>query len=281
MKEEAMTTKELSLVETKLKSAQERLVAVSPVSRAQAERAMQVLLTLTRKELKECSVSSVLMAALNVAKLGLMPDPQLGHVYIVPFRDNKSQITEATIIVGYRGLIELGRRGGMKTIRAECVYANDLFEYEAGLHVHLRHIPWWMRGQDGPGEMRAAYTLASTTADTIEYITVLPVSELDKARKASKAGDSAYGPWSRYTDQMRLKTCVRRASKFWPLSAELSAAVDLDEREERGDPQEIYDLGEIEDETEALPGGRRIMAGAKKDKPAPPDPPMPEPDEAQ
>lgn len=262
-----MTTQEMSLVETKLKGAKERLVAVSPVSRKQAERAADILVTLARRELKDCSLNSVLLAALGVAKLGLNPDPQLGHVWIIPFRDGQTDTKVATVIIGYRGMIELGRRGGLKSIRAERVYANDLFEYENGLSVHLRHVPWWMRGQAEPGPMRAAYVLASTNGLSSEYVTVLPVSELDKARERSKSAKAGFSPWNTDTDAMRLKTAVRRASKLWPMTPELASAVALDERDEIGDPQDIYDLSEIEDASEPLPEGKRIMAGKKKDEP--------------
>ena len=44
--------------------------------------------------LQECSNSSILSAALLGESLKLSPSPQLGHFYMVPFKDNKRGTTE-------------------------------------------------------------------------------------------------------------------------------------------------------------------------------------------
>lgn len=256
-----MTTKELSLIETKLKGAQDRLIAVSPVSRAQAERAMQVLLTLARGQLKDCTLNSVLMAALNVAKLGLNPDPQLGHVWIIP-RKLKG-VETATMQIGAYGHLALARRGGMGAINMGLIHSNDRFEYRDGLSPQLDHVPWWLCGKAEPGDLIGGWIVAEI-APRAKQVTVIPASEFGRSRDRSQAAKYGTGPWTTDYESMCRVVLIRRAEKTWPQTAEMAAAVAIDEREERGEPQDIYDLGEIEDASEPLPEGKRIMAGAKK-----------------
>lgn len=246
-----------SLVEKQLRLAESKLLAISPVDDLTAKRALAVMTTLAKGVLAECDVTSVLLAALNVAKLGLNPDPQLGHVYLIPFKDTKAKLTRATLIIGYKGFLELARRAGMGAVRVEPVYANDQFVYVGGLHVTLSHVPWWMRTdkrQSESGEFRAAYVVANINGDA--QVAVYPVSQLDKAKQHSAAGRRGYGPWVEHEDPMRLKTAVRLASKLWSLSPELGRAVEIDERAEEGTTQELPgDMGEILD-AEEIPEGK-------------------------
>lgn len=256
-----MTTKELSLVEMKLKSAQERLLAVSPVPRAQAERAMQVLITLSRGQLKDCTLNSVLMAALNVAKVGLNPDPQLGHVWIIP-RKLKG-VETATMQIGAYGHLALARRGGMGAINMGLIHANDHFDYRDGLEPRLEHKPWWLCGKAEAGDLIGGWIVAEI-APGAKQVTVIPASEFERSRDRSQAAKYGTGPWTTDYESMCRVVLIRRAEKTWPQTAEMAAAVAIDEREERGEPQDIYDLGEIEDASESLPEGKRIMAGKAK-----------------
>jgi recombination protein RecT len=240
------------LVETQLARVRGRLLKVSPVDEEKTARALEVMLTLAKTDLAKCDVKSVLLAALNVVKLGLSPDPQLGHVYVLPFGG------KATLIVGYKGFIELARRSGMKSIRVNPVYANDEFEYSDGVPLVLKHKPWWVVDAAEPGAYRAAYVVAEINGG--EQVAVYPVSELDKAKKHSASAKTGKGPWFDHPNEMRLKTAVRRASKLWSLSPELARAVELDERADEGTAQ---DLGDFTDAIDA----EEVEAGTHSFKP--------------
>jgi recombination protein RecT len=257
-----------TIVERQLKAAESKLLAISPVDDLTAKRALAVMMTLAKGVLAECDVTSVLLAALNVAKLGLNPDPQLGLVYIVPFAK------KATVIMGYKGFIELGRRAGIGAIRLEPIHENDRVAYVTGLVVKLTHVPWWMREderQAEPGAFRAGYVVANVYGDP--QLAIYPVSKLDEARKRSPGAKHPDSSWNQHTDAMRLKTVIRRASKLWPQSAELARAVEIDERADEGvtqelpgDLQEIMDAEDIEEGTHGF-GRLEMPEESKEDKP--------------
>lgn len=62
--------------------------------------------------LKECTNQSILSGALLGESLKLSPSPQLGHYYLVPFKDNKNNRTVAQFQLGYKGYIQLAIRSG-------------------------------------------------------------------------------------------------------------------------------------------------------------------------
>lgn len=62
--------------------------------------------------LQECTPGSILTGALLGETLGLVPSPQLGQYYLVPFKDKKKGETHATFVLGYKGYIQLAIRSG-------------------------------------------------------------------------------------------------------------------------------------------------------------------------
>lgn len=62
--------------------------------------------------LQECEASTILSGALLGESLNLSPSPQLGQYYLVPFKDNKTGITKAQFILGYKGYLQLAIRSG-------------------------------------------------------------------------------------------------------------------------------------------------------------------------
>lgn len=64
--------------------------------------------------LHDCNQKSILMAAANVASLGLLLEPSLNMAYIKPLFEKKSHgtVKMAQFQIGYKGLLELGHRSG-------------------------------------------------------------------------------------------------------------------------------------------------------------------------
>ena len=90
-----------------------------------ADRLARIALTEVRKTpaLASCDQASFLGAIMQCAALGLEPGSALGHAYMIPFRNNKKNITEVQFIVGYRGMIDLARRSGqILSIEARTVF---------------------------------------------------------------------------------------------------------------------------------------------------------------
>jgi recombination protein RecT len=171
----------------------------------------------TNPGLLKCSPPSLMNAIVKAGQLGLEVGGALGHAYLVPYK------SEATLIVGYRGLIALARRSGeIQSLSAHVVHENDLFEFEFGLDEKLRHVP--TTGEPGP--MTHVYAIAKLVGGGVQY-EVMTKNEVDAIRKRSRAGGA--GPWVSDYPEMARKTVVRRLFKYLPVSIELADAMDADQ----------------------------------------------------
>lgn len=94
----------------------------------------------TTPALQECTPKTVVSAALLGESLKLSPSPQLGHFYMVPFkqkekRDKNGNITQeactnAVFMIGYKGYIQLATRSGeYKRINAMPIKQGELIRY--------------------------------------------------------------------------------------------------------------------------------------------------------
>ena len=174
-------------------------------------------------KLLECSRVSLANAILQAAQLGLEPDGVLGYAYLVPYG------ATATLIPGYKGLMDLARRSGrIESIEARVVHAKDTFKFAYGLRPVLEHKPY--QGEDA-GDMVATYAIAHLRDGGVQW-DVMWKREIDGIRKRSKSGHE--GPWVSDYEEMSKKTVVRRLCKMLPASVELQRAVALDERAELG-----------------------------------------------
>ncbi len=102
------------------------------------ERMIRVVMSNIRAnpKLLDCDQTSLLSAISQASTLGLETDGVLGHAYIVPYGK------EATLIPGYKGLIDLCRRSGIiSTVTMECVHEGDVFEYALGDKPRIHHVP--------------------------------------------------------------------------------------------------------------------------------------------
>lgn len=84
----------------------------------------------TTPTLRECDGMSIISAALLGESLKLSPSPQLGQIYFVPFRDNKSGTTKATFQLGWKGYYQLALRSGQyRNLDAVAVKEGELESY--------------------------------------------------------------------------------------------------------------------------------------------------------
>lgn len=178
-------------------------------------------------KLQQCTMASVVTCIKQLAELGLEPGGALGLAYLVPFDDKKNNTTICTLIIGYRGFIELARRSGrLEQIEAHVVHAGDDFEIEFGLEPKLRHVP---RLTPNRGAPVAAYCVARLAGGQ-KHVEVMPWDLVQGIKARSKA--SSFGPWVTDEEEMARKTVVRRAAKYLPLSPELARAFEVEEEPE-------------------------------------------------
>lgn len=211
-----------------------------------AERMARIATTEMRKvpKLAQCDPMSFLGAVIQCAQLGLEPGNALGHAYILPF-DKRQKVngqwqtvaTEAQVIIGYRGMIDLARRSGqIVSIEARAVYEGDQFDCSLGLESKLSHVPDWQNpNRSRPELLRFVYAVAKLKDGGIQF-DVMSRAEVDGIRARSKSADN--GPWVTDYAAMALKSVVRRLFKFLPVSIEMQQAVGLDEQAETGISQQ-------------------------------------------
>lgn len=175
-------------------------------------------------KLAECTQMSFLAALMNAAQLGLEPNTPLGQAYLIPFQ-NKG-VLECQFQLGYKGLINLAYRNDqLQTIQAQCVYANDQFEYELGLEPKLNHKP--CIGERG--ELVAVYALFKLQNGGYGF-EVMSKTDIDEhAKKYSKAVNSSYSPWKTAYSEMAMKTVVKKVLRFAPLKTDFLRAIASDE----------------------------------------------------
>jgi len=180
--------------------------------RQDPERTVAIMATVAKSPaLRSCSRDSISQAVYEAVAYGLDPTPALGQVYLVPFR------SEATVILGYRGIITLAARHGV-SITCDVVRQGDVLEYEDRPDgLHFRHAPADPFAS-GDGEIIGAYA-AFRIGGRIVHVERTPV-EAGKALAAKARGGS---PWKEHFAAMLRKTPIRRGFSRLPLETEALA----------------------------------------------------------
>jgi len=223
-----------------------------------AQTAMQ-----TVPKLEECTTLSVVGAIVVASQLGLELGGPLGQAYLVPHRTKGGMV--ATLIPGYRGMIDLARRSGtVSVIDAVVVHKRDpVFRVVLGVRPSIDHEPYL--GDGDAGEMRAVYARCLMRDGSTQFV-VLRKAEVDSVRKRSKAGD--VGPWVTDFEEMAKKTAIRRLWKVLPVSVEkaMAKAIVAHDRAEEGDP---IDASGVLDGADVFGIGEDAPAQAPADAEAP------------
>jgi recombination protein RecT len=179
-----------------------------------AERFVRVCVTaLTRTpELTNCTQESFFKCILDLSAMGLEPDGIRAH--LIPYKNNRESTTECTLLIDYKGLVELVRRSGdVVRIHADVVCDGDIFEFSIG--QVLRHT--WDISKPR-GEMIAVYAMVVFTSGESQAV-VLSKDEVNAVRSRSKSATK--GPWVTDFWEMSKKTAFRRLCKWLTLSPDL------------------------------------------------------------
>jgi len=187
-----------------------------------AERFARVAITaLTRTpKLADCTPASLMKCLLDLSAMGLEPDGRRAH--LIPYG------TEATLIIDYKGLVELIRRSGdVVSIRAETVCEKDEFAWTDGIVSHK--VNW----REDRGDVQAVYAEAVMKSGE-KQSAVMTRKEVDAIRDRSQGYQYAkkngkQHPWLSDWPEMAKKTAVRRLSKMLPLSSEIMDHVTRDD----------------------------------------------------
>jgi recombination protein RecT len=166
--------------------------------------------------LQNCEPKQVVMEALKAAVLKLPINKSLGFAYIVPFGK------APTMIIGYKGLIQLAMRTGQyRIINADRVYEG---EYKS---MNKLTGEFNMDGEKTSDKIVGyfAYIEMLNGFSKTLYMTKEQIESYGK--KYSKSYGN--GPWQKEFDAMAIKTVLRiLLSKYGFLSIDMAAALSSD-----------------------------------------------------
>jgi recombination protein RecT len=245
-------TKDQALIQFINKPSMKAQLAAALPNHMTPDRMIRIVTTEIRKTpaLANCDMQSFVGAVVQCSQLGLEPGNSLGHAYILPFEKKQKQNnqwvvirTDAQLIIGYRGMIDLARRSGqIVSISARAVRSGDKFHFEYGLAENLTHVP----GEDEEAPITHVYAVARLKDGGVQF-EVMTFNQIEKVRTQSKAGSN--GPWVSHWEEMAKKTVIRRLFKYLPVSVEMQKASILDEKAEANIDQDNASIfeGEFEE----------------------------------
>lgn len=231
-------------------------VAAALADRIGPERFIRAAVTSIRTtpKLADCSEDSILGGLFIAAQLGLELGGPRGLVYLVPYG------REASLVVGYRGFVDLFYKAGAKRVEWFLVREGDTFRIASdsrhGLGYH-----WQPLDLDDSRPYTGAVAQIETAAGGIvwEYMTRQAI----EARRPAKWSGT---PWKTWPEEMALKTVMRRLAKRAPVSTEVALAAEADETVQRrveGIPEHVVEHVPVQ----GLPAGQETPQ--RREHPAP------------
>lgn len=189
----------------------------------------------TNPALAECTNNSILSAALLGESLKLTPSPQMGQYYMVPYKDRKTNVSEAQFQLGAKGYKQLAIRSGQyKKIVSSVIKQGELkrynpiteeFTFEPIMDMELREklpvIGYYAMFILNNGFTKELYWSKEKMQKHAETYSMGYRNDLRK--------NTAYTFWSKDFDGMADKTMIRQLiSKWGIMSIEMQKAFESD-----------------------------------------------------
>ena len=228
----------------------DRIAAILP-KHITPERMLRVMQNAISKnpKLLECTDTSIVAAIVVASELGLEPNTPLQHCFIIPYsnwnKERKEAVMEATLQIGYPGLMLLAENSGrIKAIYPpETVHENDDFRIERGMNPKIHHVD--AKGARGP--VTGFYVVAQLQSSmcVFDYMSADEVQahaekfsksyykfQSKQDRQAGKAREiDPEGFYHKHPVAYGKKTVIRRICKYLPKSIEdkLTRALSVEE----------------------------------------------------
>ena len=172
------------------------------------------------------------------------PNTPLGQAYLIPYKNHGK--LECQFQIGYKGLIDMVyRNDNIQTVQAQCVYENDVFEYELGLEPKLVHKP----AIKDRGEMLLVYALWKAKNGGYGF-EVMSKEDIDNhARRFSQSFASSFSPWKTNYEEMAKKTVIKKCLKYAPLKSDFVMQLSNDESVKT---ELSVDMSEVANEQEPI-----------------------------
>lgn len=205
--------------------------------------------------LAECTNDSIYSGALLGESLNLSPSPQLGHYYLVPFKD-KEKGKVAQFQLGYKGYLQLAIRSGYyKKINVLDIKEGELIKYnplDEEIEVNLieneeqrekaKTIGYYAMFEYTNGFKKALYWSKSKMQEHAKKYSQGYRADLNKG--------TSYTFWSKDFDGMAFKTMLRQLiSKWGIMSIEMQNAFEKDMAVQKEDGSYEYVDNQPSEET--------------------------------
>lgn len=212
--------------------------------RGNAERLIRAMITETTKNptLLECTPASLFGGVIQAAQLGLTIGSVLGEAFLIPFNNTSRNVKEATLIVGYRGFIQLAHRSQqLRRLTPGIVRQGDAFTFTRGSTQNLSHEPR-RNNREPVTDYYVCIELVNGGKDfeTFTYEDAIDWRDRFSTIRNAPQWAKDKSPWydmNHGFHQQACKTLIRKIAKRLPLSPELTIAAALEDAAEAGVPQ--------------------------------------------
>lgn len=155
---------------------------------------------------------SFMSAVFECAELGHRP----GDTYHFVVFGN-----QITGIEDYKGEIErMYRAGAVVSVKAEIVYANDVYEFDEQTMDRPLHKRDRFAGKSTRGRMVGVYAYAVMRGGALSRVIEMGEEEVNEHKAAARGANGANSPWNKWPRSMWLKTAVHELAKWVPTSNE-------------------------------------------------------------
>jgi recombination protein RecT len=221
---EVKTVKEMMQSESFQLAVQQAL----PETGCTIERFAKVAMTALTKnpDLKECTQASVAQCLIDLASLGIEADGRRAH--LIPFNDRRKGVKTCTLILDYKGIVELVKRSGdVKDIQAHVVYKKDQFDVMYGTGAFIEHKPY-LEGERGDAVCAYSHITMKDGSTSFEVMGIAEINKIRDDSRGYKPKDPDV-PWNKWYGEMARKTVFKRHSKWLTLSPEVQQAISMDD----------------------------------------------------
>lgn len=232
------------------------------------------------KNLMDCSIESIVLAATRIIQLGLSPNPLLSEAYVIA-RGIYEKVDghqypqkvgeEAELQIGVKGYKILGFRSGWE-FSAQAVYSCDAFSQELGEMVpKISLVPdYKKRDEENPDwlfkNLIGVITFSRNPNGNIST-DFIRRNKLEKIRLKSPTQWDAKGflkgIWKEWSEEMYLKSALKYFIKRQPVDSSVMEAIIEDEKSEREDNIEVIEAKVLPNSSPSLMKGKDIAASVK------------------
>lgn len=209
-------------------------------------------------ELQACDLKSIVVAATLCAQDNLVPDGREAAFVVRSNKVNGQYVKQCSYMPMVQGVMKrLKQQGAITSIHCDCVYEKDKFHVALGENPHITHEPDPFMPR---GEFRGVYAIFKKE-DEVIHREFMSLAEIEKVKESSTSATGKYpqySPWTKFPDEMRRKTVIRRGAKYVILGDEMPAVLDRDNSD--------YDYEAVPTDTKAIEPPKNVTQAIEKEK---------------